>query len=113
MQTQETTRINRGVKRSADERRAQILTAALELARDGQYLTMTRDAIARQAKVSTGLVGRYFADMPDLRRAVMTEAIRVELLTVVAVGVATGDQVALSAPAELRAQAVARLGGDL
>lgn len=91
------------------ERSAQILDAALQVARAGHYHTMTREQVAVQAGVSTGLVSRYMGTALEMRERVMQAAIERRILPLIATGIALGDAVALAAPAELRAEAVATL----
>lgn len=86
-----------------------ILDAALELAQDRNYTSITRDEIAERAGVSVGLVTKYFTTMPQLKRDVMRAAIRSETLAIIAHGVAIRDPHALKAPAELQQRAVASL----
>lgn len=92
-----------------DARKAAILTAAVKLATEKHYQTITRDDVAQAAGVSAGLVTRYFFAMPELRRRVMEEAVRRELLPVIAQGLAHGCPVAAGAPAWLRAKALTAL----
>lgn len=92
-----------------DDRRDLILTAALKLAQEGNYTSITRDEIAYRAGVSVGLVTKYFGTMLQLKRDVMRAAIRNEVLPIIAHGVAIQDSHALKASSELRQRAVASL----
>lgn len=92
-----------------DNRRAAILTAAVKLAESNGYQTLTRDDVAQAAGISPALVTRYFYAMPELRRRVMEEAVRREILPVIAQGLAFGCPVAGKAPAWLRAKALTAL----
>lgn len=103
--------MSKQVKLEARERIAQILRAALEIAPRVGYNRMTRDEIARRAKVPPALVTYHLGTMPDLRRQVMREAIRVECLPVIAQGLAVRDRHALKAPDELRNKALQFLRG--
>jgi AcrR family transcriptional regulator len=94
-----------------DTRRAAILTAAVDLAAAKGYLTLTRDDVAHAAGVSAGLVTRYFFAMPELRLRLMEEAVRRELLPVIAQGLAYGCPTACAAPVWLRAKALSTLAG--
>lgn len=93
-------------KLEARERLSQILSAALKAAAKQGYQRITRETIARAAGVSEALVTYHLGTMPELRRAVMREAIRTECLPVVAQGVTSRDRHALKAPAELQRKAV-------
>lgn len=97
------------------QRKDKIFAAAVEMTRTYGYGAkgITRDAVAERAGVAAGLVNRYFGTMAGLMAEVMREAVEQQRLVVVAQGIAHGDHIALAAPAELRAAAVASLGGDL
>lgn len=96
-------------KLEARERLAQILAAALKMATRDGYQRITRDTIARAAGVSEALVTHYLGTMPELRRAVMREAIRAGCLPVIAQGLAARDRHALKAPAAIRTEALKSL----
>lgn len=91
------------------ERITQILTSALTLSTEHGYQNVTRDQIAERAGVSSSLVPHYMGTMTELRRKIMREAVRTGCLAVIAQGLALRDRVALKAPEELRAAAVASL----
>jgi len=93
-------------KMSPKERRAIILTAAIELARREGYNKITRDGVARQAGMGSGTVTLYFNTMTQLRRALMRAAIVDEVLDVLAQGLAHNDPHALKASPELKRKAV-------
>lgn len=97
------------IKLEARERKAQILTAALDVCANVGYARVTRDQIAEQAKCAPTLVAYHFGTMPSLRRDIMREAVRVECLPVIAQGLALRDSHALKAPEELRRRAVEAL----
>jgi len=52
--------------RLVEERRGQILRAAVKLFSDEGYYTTTISQIAREAGVSTGLIYQYFGDKDDI-----------------------------------------------
>jgi len=87
------------------ERAQQLLAAAVEEARVNGFGNLGRNAIARRAGVSGPLVGKRLGEMAEIRKQVMREAIRGELLTVVAQGLAVGDPTARRAPPALRKRA--------
>src|SRR5258707_673693 len=92
-----------------NDRRALVLEAALYTAEQRGYRRMTRDHIAARADVSPSLVSLYLGTMPQLRRVVMREAIKREIVPIVAAGLAERDPAALRARQSLRARAVAHL----
>lgn len=94
-----------------DARRSAILTAAVSLAETRGYHNITRDDVAQAAGVSAGLVTRYFYAMPELRRRVMEEAVRLQIPAIVAQGIANRCPVAMAAPAPLKLQAAMLMAG--
>lgn len=91
------------------ERRAELLDVALTLAKRRGYLNLTRDALADAAGCSQGLVTKRFGSMAKLRKEVMRAAVNLEVLEVIAQGIAAKDPVAMRAPAELKARAAGSL----
>ena len=89
--------------------RDQILTAAFDEAVQAGFYAMTRDNIAERAGVATGSVNHHFKDMRNLRHAVMHKAIQDEQLCIIATGLAQGDEIARSAPEELKRRALETL----
>lgn len=98
------------IKLDARTRVAQFLAAALDEAKRGSYQTVTREQIASACDVPPSLIHYHMGTMPELRRKVMREAVRVECLPVIAQGLAMKDRQALKASEELRARALATLG---
>lgn len=88
------------------DRRQQILDAAIDQAREQGFQNVTREGIARKAECSDGLVSSYFNTMSQLKRALMREAIRSEVLEIVAQGLVVGDPCAKKAPEELKKRAI-------
>lgn len=86
-------------------RKEAILTAAIELAKEDNYLRVTRDNVAAKAGVSMGLVSRYFGTMKQLRRDIIRTAIKREIPEIVAQGLANKDPHVKKAPEELKAAA--------
>jgi AcrR family transcriptional regulator len=93
-------------KLEARERLAQILAAAVKMAAREGYQRITRETIAKAAGVSEALVTHYLGTMPELRRAVMREAVRTECLAVIAQGLTSRDKHAAKAPPELQQKAL-------
>lgn len=92
-----------------DERKAQILAAALVIAAKSGYQNVQRKALAEKCGVAESLVNRYFKTMPELKRDVMRAAVREKCLAVIAQGLAMHDRQALKAPEALRKAAAASL----
>lgn len=94
-----------------DKRKTQILAAAMVEAKQHGYTNVTREQIAQRAECASGLVSFYFGTMVDLKRAIMSEAIRTRELRIVAQGIADGHPKAKRAPEELRHAALKHLMG--
>lgn len=69
-----------------EARQDEILSAALDLAAQGHFQTVTREAVAEAADCSPGLVSRYFDTMEGLRDALVQAAVERRVLRVVAQG---------------------------
>lgn len=94
------------------DRKTEILTAAIKVAsRPGGWSTLTREAVAREAQCTDGLVSRYFGTMISFRRTIMRHAIKVDNLPIIAQGLASGDKYAIKAAPELKARALNTLTG--
>ena len=92
-----------------DKRTAESLAAAVKLAKRNGFAKLTRDGVAEAAKVSTGLVSTHFGSVEKLRDEVMRAAVRDEILSIVAEGIANGNRIARRAPAPLRTRALQSL----
>ena len=93
-----------------DNRKSLIMEAALKVAGEpGGFSTLTREKVAREADCSEGLVSRYYGTMPQFKRKIMRKAIELRELGIIAEGIATGNTYALSAPEELRREALETL----
>lgn len=100
---------NTRTRMTPDKRSAEILEAAVKLAKRIGFRRLTRDGVAEAAKVSTGLVSTHFGGIEGLRDAVMRVAVRDEVLAIVADGIANGNRIARRAPASLRQRALQSL----
>lgn len=96
---------------SKDTRKLHILACAMTEAKQRGYANVTREAIAQRAECAAGLVSFYFGTMKELKRAIMSEAIRSRDLRIIAQGVADGHPKAMRAPLELRQAAIDTLRG--
>ena len=97
------------IRMKPHERRTEILDAALRTASAVGFMRMTRDDIARTAGCTAGLVTVRLGVMEKLRDEVMREAVKREVLPVVAEGIALRHRHAVRAPLELRQRAAASL----
>jgi len=89
-----------------DERREEILTAALHLSKKHSYLSVTRGQIADHIGVASSLIMYHFKTMPQLRRDIMRAAIRNHVPEVIAQGLAAKDPRAIKAPDNLKEAAI-------
>lgn len=94
-----------------DDRRTQILDAALRAAERDGYMQVTREAIAEDAKCSPALVSLHLGTMPQMRRAIMGAAIARRNLRIIAQGLAHNDRRAMHAPEDIRRAAAALIAG--
>lgn len=92
------------------DRRQQIMTHAIKLARRVGYMNVRRDELAGNAGVANGLVSNHWTTMIQLKRSIMKEAIRIEDATIVGQGLALKDRHAMKAPQHLKDKAIAQIG---
>ena len=83
-------------------RTAELLRTAVEVASVRGWRAMTRECVAVAAGVSPALVSARLGTMDALRRSVMRAAIRQQVVSIVAEGLAVGDPHARKAPDELK-----------
>lgn len=88
-----------------DARKAQILTAALALARESHYLKLTRDDIAKAVNLSGPAVQYHFQTVKKLRNEIMRAAVKRVDLVVIAQGLGAKEPHAERAPADLQQRA--------
>lgn len=88
------------------DRKASVLNAAIEHAKEIGYLQITREGVAQRAGCSSALVSNYWGTMPQLRRAVMRAAITKREFKIILQGLAVDDPQALKAPIELQKAAL-------
>lgn len=86
-----------------------ILDTAYKMAQRDGFAAITRDGVAAEAGVAMGSVNHHYGTMQVLRDAVMQRAVEEEQLELIAQGIALGDNVAKSAPLELRQRALTTL----
>jgi len=99
------------VRLKPDDRKEQILTAALKIAakRNG-WNDLSRRAIAEEANCSEGLVSKYFGTMSKFSKVIMQTAVKREILPIIIQGIMAHDKYALKAPFALKAAAIQSLG---
>jgi AcrR family transcriptional regulator len=86
-----------------------ILEVAYVMARRDGFGSLTRDGVAAEAGVAMGTINHHWVRMDALREAVMQRAVEEENLELIGQGIALGDNIAKSAPLELRARALTTL----
>ena len=96
-------------RKSPLDRKADILAAAVELAKTSGFTKVTRDAVAIAAGVSTGLVSHYYNTMPQLKRDLMRYAVRYDVAEVIAQGLSIRDPHAMKASPEQKQKALMTL----
>src|SRR5574340_1004797 len=72
---------------TSKQRRRSIVEAALAEAESHGYAHVTREQIAQRAQCAPSLVTLHLGTMVELRRAVMSEAVRARNLRVIAQGI--------------------------
>ena len=92
-------------RKTADERREQILNAGLHLARKHGYQNVTREQIADRLGMKSSVLHHYFGTMTKYRRALVRCAITRNDVTVLGQALAAGDRHAKRAPEALRRRA--------
>lgn len=92
-----------------DNLKIEILNAAMLVAQTAGYSRVTLQEVANQAGCTHGAVLYHFSTVAQLRRAIMSEAIRIGDAAIIAQGLAIGDSKAKRAPPNLKAAAAAYL----
>lgn len=86
-----------------------ILEVAYVMAQRDGFGSLTRDGVAAEAGVAMGTINHHWVRMGALREAVMQRAVEEENLELIGQGIALGDNIAKSAPLDLRARALTTL----
>lgn len=94
--------IKRATRIAPNDRREMILNAAIQLSLKIGYKSITRDKVAKIAKVSSALIAHYFPRMRHLRQAVIKAAISQNILQILAQGLILGDSDILKVPDVLK-----------
>lgn len=88
-----------------DLRRALLVNAALDEAREVGYQRVTRASVATRADCAPSLVSHYFGPSANLEQVIMSAAIIEGDFEILAQGLAANDLLARNAPKELKEQA--------
>lgn len=83
-----------------------ILQTAYKMAQRDGFASLTRDGVAAEAGVAMGSVNHHYGTMQVLRDAVMQRAVEEENIAILLSGLANGNEIAKTAPKELREKAV-------
>lgn len=97
-------------RKAPDERKAEMLDAALELAQEGHYATVTRDRVAEAVGVTGSVVQYHFGTMALFRAALMRHAVEKRCARVVLQGLCLRDPAASEADNALLNAAVRCVG---
>lgn len=96
-------------KLRAEQRQAQIMSRATQLARDGALYDMTADDVAESVGVKRPTVLHYYGSMQGLRDAVVAMAIEKENLSIIAQAIAANDPLTKNINDDLRHRAALSL----
>lgn len=89
-----------------DVSKARILSAMIDLANTQDYKQITRAEIAKYAGATDSLVSYYFGDMDAIRDAIIQEAIRKKLLTIILQGLVDKHPFTMEIDDELKNEAI-------
>ncbi len=89
-------------RKEPEERKREILEAAIELSKKIGYSHITRDGVAEQAGTSYALVSVYFGTIENLKIEVLKEAIKKEVLEIIAQGLARKETLTARLPLKLK-----------
>lgn len=96
---------------SPTERKKQLLDVAVNLAARDGFINLRMLQVATAAQCSNATVVGYFKTMNNLRRAVMRQAVKAGVLSIIGEGIIMRDPVAIKVPADVRQKALAALAG--
>jgi hypothetical protein len=92
--------------RPAKFEKSKILDAALMLARNDNYLNLSRTCVAEAANCAPATISRLFGTMVNFRRAVMSAAVARNDLVVIAQGLIAKDTKAGGVADHIKTQAL-------
>lgn len=88
------------------EKKELILSVAMDLAKEKGFSNLFRTEIVERSGVAAGSVNYCFDTMDGLKDAVMKKAIDDQELTIIAQGLTARNEIARTAPDELKQQAL-------
>lgn len=94
-----------------EQRKHEILLAAVAVAEREGWPNIRRDMVAAEVGCSTGLVNNYWDTMMSLSDAVMQYAVENRRFTIVASGLTAGHSAAKGAPARVKREALESVVG--
>lgn len=97
------------VRKEAEDRRAQLLEAGLQVAEEMGWYKVTRRAVAERTATAESLINRYFGSKDGFRDALMEEAVKRQMVSIVAEGLLYMHPTALAASRQLRKEAQTHL----
>jgi len=93
-------------RRDAETRRAQLINAGLTVATTLGWRYVSKNTVGTIARVSPNTVQYHFGTMEVFKNAVMARAIARGMHDIVAAGILDENEVALSAPRQIRREAL-------
>lgn len=102
-----------GTRTVPSVRKKQVLTHALEIAKEKGYALLHREEVAARAGVSTPLVSHYFGTTKNLRELVVREAIRLEVLEILAQAIALRDPQVATLSKNMKKRAIHKLFSEV
>jgi AcrR family transcriptional regulator len=89
-------------RKEPEQRKQEILNAAIELSKEIGYSHITRDGVAERAGTSYALVSVYYGTIDNLKSEVLKEAIKQEILEIIGQGLARKDKQTARLPLKLK-----------
>ncbi len=93
-------------RKTAPDRKAEILQHATRLSRAKHYRGVTREAVARSAGISEGIISHHFGTMAKLKDAVVKQAVEVKDLKIIAQAIVEKHRLVARIPRTLRQDAL-------
>lgn len=93
-------------RKEPTERKQELLEVAIQLAKEEGYSHITRNEIARRASVAYGLVTSYFKSIDNLKKLVVKEAIKKEIVQIVAQALARKEPLTRKLDPSLREKVI-------
>lgn len=86
-----------------------ILSAAIGLARKCGLYKFSREDVAKEADVGESTVSYHFGTMPELRKAIVQQAVKHEILSILADARASRESIGVPMSEELRQKVAAHI----